>query len=90
VSEFMVVCTFKEGTVMSDVFAVVAQEREAAAAMHADGRLGEIKLATPQGKVFIQAFADDAETARANIASLPMAAWWDIEVYAIVPPAPAA
>jgi muconolactone delta-isomerase len=86
-SEFMVVCTFKPGTDMADVMAVVAQEREAAAAMHADGRLGEIKLATPQGKVFIQAFADDAQTAQANIETLPMAAWWDIEVYAIVPPA---
>jgi muconolactone delta-isomerase len=89
VSEFMAVCTFKEGTDMSDVLAVVAQEREAVAAMRSDGSVGEVKLATPQGKVFIQAFADDAETAHANIASLPMAAWWDIEVYAIVPPAPA-
>ena len=89
-SEFMVVCTFKEGTVMSDVFAVVAQEREAVAVMQSDGRVGEVKLATPQGKVFIQAFANDAETAHANITTLPMATWWNIEVYAIVPPAPAA
>jgi hypothetical protein len=89
VSEFMVVCTFKEGTVMSDVFAVVAQEREAVAVMQSDGRVGEIKLATPQGKVFIQAFANDVETAHANITTLPMATWWNIEVYAIVPPAPA-
>ena len=88
-SEFMVVCTFKPGTDMKDVMAVVAEEREAAAAMHADGRLGEIKLATPHGKVFIQAFADDLDTALANIETLPMARWWDIEVYPIVPPAPA-
>ena len=32
-SEFMVVCTFKEGTDMSEVFAVVAQ-------LQADGSIG--------------------------------------------------
>lgn len=88
-SEFMVVCTFKPGTDMKDVMAVVAEERSAVADLQAAGSLGEIKLATPHGKVFIQAFADDLDTARANIETLPMARWWDIEVYPIVQPAPA-
>lgn len=49
----MVVCTFKEGTVMSDVFAVVAEEQAAVAA---------------------------------TVQSLPMAHWWDLDVYPLAAP----
>ena len=89
-SEFMVVCTFKEGTDMADVMAVVAQERSAVADLQAAGSLGVVKLATPQGKVFLQVHAEDAASALVTVETLPMAAWWNIEVYAIVPPAPIA
>lgn len=87
-SEFMVVCTFKPGTDMSEVMAVVAQERAVVADLQAAGSLGVVKLATPQGKVFLEVHAEDADTALLTVESLPMAAWWNIEVYAIVPPAP--
>ena len=88
-SEFMVVCTFKQGTDMADVMAVVAQERGAVAEVQAAGSLGVVKLATPQGKVFLEVHGEDADSALAIVESLPMAAWWDLEVYAIVPPAAA-
>lgn len=87
-SEFMAVCTFKEGTDMSEVFAVVAQERDAVATLQANGTIGVVKLATPQGKVFLEVHADDAGLALAAVETLPMAKWWNIEVYSIVPPAP--
>ncbi len=89
-SEFMVVCTFKEGTNMAEVMSVVAEERSAVADLQAAGRLGAVKLATPQGKVFLQVHADDAASALSTVEALPMAAWWNIEVYAIVAPAPIA
>ena len=88
-SEFMVVCTFKPGTVMKDVMAVVAEERSAVADLQAAGSLGDVKLATPQGKVFLQVHAEDATLALSTVETLPMAVRWYIEVYGIVPPATA-
>ncbi len=80
-SEFMVVSTFKPGTVMAEVMTVVEAEKAAVKALQAEGRLGQIFLAVPHGKVFIEAFGDDAQSAEANVNALPMATWWDLEVY---------
>jgi muconolactone delta-isomerase len=87
VSEFMVVCTFKDGTDMSDVRAVVAEERVAAAALQAAGRLTAVRLATPHGKVFLEVVADNITSAKATVEELPLAQWWDLEVYPLVAPA---
>ena len=80
-SDFMVVSTFKPDTVMAEVMMVVEAEKAAVKVLQADGRLGKIFLAVPHGKVFIEAFGDDAQAAEANVKELPMAAWWDLEVY---------
>lgn len=85
--EFMVLCTFKPGTVMSEVFAVVAEEQAAVAAFTEQGRLGRIHLSLGKGTVFIEAFADSADAALGTVESLPMAKWWDIEVFPIAAPA---
>jgi hypothetical protein len=78
---FMVVSTFKPNTDMSEVMKVVEDEKAAVKALQADGRLGQIFLAVPHGKVFIEAFGDDAAAAEANVKELPMATWWDLQVY---------
>jgi hypothetical protein len=78
---FMVVSTFKPNTDMSEVMKVVEDEKAAVKVLQADGRLGQIFLAVPHGKVFIEAFGDDAATAEANVRELPMATWWDLQVY---------
>ena len=82
----MVVCTFRAGTDMREVFAVVAKEQAAVAALTAQGRLGDIRLSLARGTVFITAFGDDADGAAATVRSLPMAAWWDLEVFPIAAP----
>lgn len=87
VNEFMVLCTFKPGTVMSEVFAVVAEEQAAVAALTAQGRLGQIRLSLAKGTVFIEAFAESADDASGTVESLPMAKWWNIEVFPIAAPA---
>lgn len=87
-SEFMVVCTFQEGTVMSDVYAVVAEEQAAVAQLTAADRLGAIRLALARGTVFIEVFADDAEGAADTVRSLPMAKWWHIDVFPLGAPNP--
>jgi muconolactone delta-isomerase len=86
VEKFMVVCTFKEGTVMSDVFAVVAEEQAAVAALEAEGRVGSINLSLARGTVFIEAFAPTGDEASATVQSLPMARWWDLDVYPLAAP----
>ena len=84
---YMVVCTFKEGTVMKDVYDVIAEEQAKANELQVAGKLGSIYLATlSRGTVFIETFAESVEEATAVIASLPMARWWDIDVFPLSAP----
>ena len=85
--KFMVVCTFKPGTEMSDVYSVVAEEQAKAAELQAAGKIGAIHLATiSRGTVFIETFAENLEEATATIQSLPMAVWWHIDVFPLSAP----
>ena len=84
--KFMVVCHFKEGTVMTEVFAVVAEEQAQVAALEAQGRIGSVLLALARGTVFIEAYGDTADQALATVQSLPMAKWWNIDVFPIAAP----
>ena len=85
--KFMVVCTFKQGTEMSDVYAVVAEEQAKAAELQSAGKIGAIHLATlSRGTVFIETFAATLEEATDTIKSLPMAIWWDIDVFPLSAP----
>jgi muconolactone delta-isomerase len=85
--KFMVVCTFKQGTEMKDVYSVVAEEQAKAAELQAAGLIGAIHLATiSRGTVFIETFAENLEEATATIQSLPMAIWWDIDVFPLSAP----
>ena len=83
----VVMCTFKPGTVMSDVFAVVEEERAHVAALAAEGRIGSVHLSPERGTVFLEIFADDADAARATAETLPMARWWDLDVFPVAAPA---
>ena len=85
--KFMVVCTFKQGTEMKDVYSVVAEEQAKAAELQAAGKIGAIHLATiSRGTVFIETFAENIEEATSTIQSLPMAVWWDIDVFPLSAP----
>ena len=85
--KFMVVCTFKQGTEMSDVYTVVAEEQAKASELQTAGKIGAIHLATlSRGTVFIETFAATLEEATSIIQSLPMAIWWDIDVFPLSAP----
>jgi len=86
-SAFIVICTFKPDTEMTEVFAVVAEEMAQVKALEAEGRLGSVHLSLARGTVFIEVFALDEILAIETVASLPMAKWWDLDVYQIQAPA---
>lgn len=78
----MVIATFRPDTSMQEVLAVVAEEQAKVAALQAQGSIGAIYLATASRQtVFLEVFAHDARDAEAIAASLPMATWWDLDVY---------
>jgi muconolactone delta-isomerase len=80
-SQFMVVSTFHEGVDMKEVLQVVEEEKAKVKELQEQGRLGEIRLAVPQGKVFLDVFADDDAEALAIVEELPMARWWTLVAY---------
>ena len=81
----MVICTFRPGTVMDDVSAVVTEDEAQVAARERDGRLGSVHLSLERGTVFLGVFADDPAGAGETVHTLPMAAWWDLDVLPIAP-----
>ena len=83
---FIVMCTFKPDTDMAEVFAVVAEEVAQVEALTAEGRLGAVHLSLARGTVFLEVVAGDAAAAEATVLTLPMSAWWDLDVYPIGAP----
>jgi hypothetical protein len=84
----MVVATFKPGTHMPDVFAVVPEEQERVRQLQAEGRINTVYLATAARQtVFLESFGNDADDVLAMVDTLPMAKWWDIDVFPLNPPA---
>lgn len=83
----MVVSTFRPGTDMAEVMTLVAEEQAKVVELKAAGTIGALYLSTAtRGTVFLEIFADDANAARAAVVSLPMAKWWDIDVFPINAP----
>ena len=78
---YMVVCTFKAGTDMAEVMTLVEQEKAKLKEIQIEGRIGSVRLAVPNGKVFLDVFANSAEEAEATVFELPMSKWWNLAVY---------
>ena len=77
----MVIATFNSGTDMSEVMAVVPEERAQVQILEREGRIGSIHLSLPRQTVFLEIFADDEATAAATVMTLPMSKWWTLDVY---------
>ena len=82
----MVVATFKPGTNMQEVFGVVREEVAQVERLRAEHRMGSVHISMIRQTVFIEVFADDEEGVRATIATLPMARWFDIDLYPVTLP----
>jgi muconolactone delta-isomerase len=84
----MVVATFKPGTNMAEVLAVVAEEQSRIAELEAEGRIGALYLATTARQtVFLEVRAQTDVEVVTTVESLPMARWWDLDVFPLNRPA---
>ena len=67
--------------------AVVAEEQAKVAELKELGRIGAVYLSTRErGTVFLEVFADSSEEARETVVSLPMAKWWNLDIFPINAP----
>lgn len=82
-AQFMVVSTFFEGVDMREVLQVVDEEKAKVKELQEQGRLGEIRLAVPHGKVFLDVYAKDETEALEIVKELPMAQWWNLVAYTL-------
>jgi len=87
-NSFMVVATFKPNTSMEEVFSVVTEEQAKVAELQEAGTIGEIRLATASRRtVFLEVFGSSMEEAESSVRLLPMAKWWDLDIYPLNEPA---
>ncbi len=87
---FMVIAGFSPDTDLPLINAVVAEEVAQVQLLRADGRMGAVHVSPAKGRVFLEVLAESEDDARATVETLPMAKWWDIEIYPTVGPPPAA
>ena len=84
---YIVVATFKPGTDMREVSAVVPEEIAQVERLRQAQRMGAVHVASERGTVFIEVFADDNAAAVATVNTLPLARWFNLDVYPTSAPA---
>ena len=83
---FVVVASFSAETDLPQMNAVIAEEVAQVRRLTAEGRLGAVHVSPMRGRVFLEVHADDEVGARVTVETLPMAKWWDLEVYPTMAP----
>lgn len=85
---FVAVASFSPESDLPDMNAVVAEEVAHVGALTAEGRLGAVHISPTRGRVFVEVHSEDEAGARATVESLPMARWWEIDMFpTMAPPA---
>jgi len=85
---FMVMASFRPGTNMDDVLVHVGAEQARVAELESEGKLAAIYLATAERQtIFLVINAITADEATAIVTTLPMSAWWDLNVFPLNAPA---
>lgn len=90
VKTFVVVAEFSPETDLPLMNAVIAAEVAQVQVLTEQGLLGAVHISPTRGRVFLEVRAADEAAARITVQTLPMAQWWDIDVFPTVgPPSPA-
>ena len=85
---FIVICAF-DPAVLPQMSAVIAEEVAQVEILKAEGRLGSVFISPQRGRVFLEVFAEDEAGAEATAQTLPMAKWWELDIYpTMAPPGP--
>lgn len=86
---FIAVASFSPETDLPQMNTVIAEEIAQVRALTEEGRLGAVHVSPARGRVFLEVRAEDEESARETVATLPMAKWWQIEFFpTMTPPNP--
>ena len=85
-STFIVVASFSPETDLPLMTGVIDEEVAQVRVLTAEGRLKAVHVSPMRGRVFLEVMAESESEARATVESLPMAQWWDIEVYLTMAP----
>ena len=85
-NQFMVVATFRSDTVMDEVTALVPEEMAQVKVLEDERVLSTVRISVARDKVFLEVSAADAAGAEATVQRLPMAKFWDLEVFEIHSP----
>jgi muconolactone delta-isomerase len=83
---FMVIGQFDPETDLPLMGTVVAEEVAQVQILKSEGRLGSVHISPTRGRVFLEVIGDDAAAAQATVETLPMAKWWEIDIYPTVGP----
>ena len=83
---FIVVASFSPETDLPQMNTVIAEEVAQVQALTAAGRLRAVHVSVTRGRVFLEVLAVDESAARATVDTLPMARWWDIDIFPTMAP----
>jgi len=82
----MVVATFRPDTLMDEVTAMVPDEMAQVKVLEGERVLSTVRVSLARDKVFLEVSAADAAGAEATVQRLPMAKFWDLEVFQVHAP----
>lgn len=85
-NQFMVVGTFRPDTVMDEVTAMVPEEMAQVKVLEGERVLSTVRVSVARDKVFLEVSVADAASAEATVQRLPMAKFWDLEVFQVHAP----
>ncbi len=83
---FITAASFSPQDDLPKMSAVIAEEVALVEALTAEGRLGAVHISPTRGRLFLEVRAAAESDARATVLTLPMAKWWDIDIYPTMGP----
>ena len=86
VHTFMVVATVRDNTDFAQFAALSADEQKQLEVMRSDGRVGAHYIAPARRTTFIEVIAADETQVEETLASLPLAQFFDFDIYSTAPP----
>lgn len=83
---FMVVGTLRDNTDFAQFAALRADEQAQLEVLRSNGKIGAHYVAPARGATFLEVIAADEEQVEATLSTLPLAQFFDIDIYATLPP----